>query len=215
VVVGTPAPVTPGGSRRRSAAKARRLVRTMTWLLIWAVSVIVVDAAVIVRHDDRHASASRSTSSQSTSSGSSTSTGASGSADDTTTTTSAPATSSTGGDGGATTTSPPSVETTPNGDVVVAHLQGDGETLNSVGFHVDGHWQLRWHVDPGNGVAATVDNDDVPANDPHHSVLFAGLKSQDSSPAEGTIDLGVTCNCTLHLTPDGSSYDVLVVDVVD
>jgi len=204
--VGTPAPVTPGGSPRRSAAKARRLVRTMTWLLIWAVSVVVVDAAVIVRHDDRHASASRSTSSRSTASGSSTSTGASGSTDDSTTT-SAPATSSTGGDGGVTTTtSPPSVETTPNGDVVVAHLQGDGETLNSVGFHVDGHWQLRWHVDPGNGVAATVDNDD----DPNHPLLFAGL-----TPGDGSTDVGTGCNCTLHLTPDGSSYDVLVVDVVD
>jgi hypothetical protein len=114
-------------------------------------------------------------------------------------------TSDTAADGATTTSSPPiPTETTPSGEIVVAHLRGDGETLSSAGFHADGHWQLRWHVDPGNGVAATVDNDD----DPNHPVLFAGL-----TPGDGSTDVGTGCNCTLHLTPDGSGYDVLVVDV--
>ena len=89
--------------------------------------------------------------------------------------------------------------------MVVAHLQGDGNTPMSASFHVDGHWQLRWHVGQGgNGVAATVDNDD----DPNHPVLFAGL-----TPGEGSKDVSTGCSCTLHLTPDGSDYDVEVVDV--
>ncbi len=191
-------------------------MRTVTWLLAWAIAVVAVDAVVIVRHDEHHASAARSRDAGSSSAtarlpgasdGATTvePTSASEGATSDTTSDSAPGVGPTA----STTTTPSPPETTPTGDVVVAHLQGDGETLNSAGFHVDGHWQLRWRVDPGGGVAATVDNDDLPADDPHHSVLFAGL-----TPGEGSTDVGTTCNCTLHLTPDGSGYDVLVVDVL-
>jgi hypothetical protein len=92
----------------------------------------------------------------------------------------------------------------PSGEVVVAHLQGDADTPSSASFHVDGHWQLRWRVEQGKGVAATVDNDD----DPNQSPFFVPM-----TPGEGSHGFVDGCNCTLHLTPDGSTYDVLVVDV--
>jgi hypothetical protein len=164
-------------------------------LLVWALAIVAVDGVVIATSDGAHKPATRTAQAVAT----------------TTTTTSREATTATVVAAESTTsvsaTTPTTVTTTSrtgSGEVVVAHLQGDGETSQSAGFHVEGHWQLRWRVDQGgNGVAATVDDDDTGTQK-----LFAGL-----TPGEGSSDVPTGCNCTLHLTPDGSAYDVLVVDV--
>jgi hypothetical protein len=64
---------------------------------------------------------------------------------------------------------------------------------------------VRWRVeDGGSGVTGIVSNDD----DPNQSASFVPM-----SPGEGSSGFVDGCNCTLQLTPDGSAYDVLVVDV--
>jgi hypothetical protein len=166
--------------------------------------VIAIDGAVIARGDDHGKPVTQpagGTSSSSISSGPD-ATAATGS---TTTTAESGSASSTSSAATTDITSSTVATNATTGDVVVAHLQGDGTTPSNASFHVDGHWQLRWRVGQGgNGVAATVDNDD----DPNRPELFAGL-----TPGEGTTDVQTGCNCTLHLTPDGSDYDVEVVDV--
>jgi hypothetical protein len=88
--------------------------------------------------------------------------------------------------------------------MVVAHLTGDGETPAAESFHTTGHWLIRWRVDDGGpGVAITVDDDDR-----GDQRLFSGLM-----PGRGSLEVEGGCNCTLHVTPDGSGYDVTVVDV--
>lgn len=89
------------------------------------------------------------------------------------------------------------------GETVVAHLQGDGETSNSATFDVVGRWELRWHVDDGGqGVAATFKD-----NRGGDQGFFLGLV------ADGSINREGGCSCTMELVPDGSAYDVLVVDL--
>jgi hypothetical protein len=83
-------------------------------------------------------------------------------------------------------------------------VSGDGETPATVSFHANGRWQLRWRVDAaGPGAAITVDDDDRGSQR-----YFTGL-----IPGQGSIDFDEGCNCTLHVTPDGSGYDLMVVDV--
>ncbi len=99
----------------------------------------------------------------------------------------------------------PTAPAAPTGDVVAGHAAGDGATPSEVHFVVSGQWELRWHVDgAGNGVAATVDDDQG------NQRLFAGL-----TPGDGSLPVADGCTCTLHLSPDGSGYVVDVVDVVD
>jgi hypothetical protein len=158
----------------------------ITRLLVWALAIVAIDGAVIARGNDREA--------------------ATPSARGSSTTATTAASSTTAGETSTLETTPTSETTTSitsSGEVVVAHLQGDGNTAASAGFHVEGRWQLRWRVDQGgNGVAATVEDDTGAPK------TFAGL-----TPGEGTLDISTGCSCTLHLTPDGSAYNVLVVDV--
>jgi hypothetical protein len=91
-----------------------------------------------------------------------------------------------------------------SGEVVVARVTGDGETPATLSFHTTGRWEIRWRVDDaGPGAAITVDDDDR-----GNQRLFTGLL-----PGQGTLDVEEGCNCTLGVTPDGSGYDVTVVDV--
>jgi hypothetical protein len=91
-----------------------------------------------------------------------------------------------------------------SGEVVVANVAGDGDTPATVSFHTSGRWQIRWRVDgAGTGAAITVDDDDRGIQR-----LFNGL-----FPGQGSLFVAEGCNCTLRVTPDGSGYDVTVVDV--
>ena len=193
------------------------LVKPAAWLLVWALTLVAIDGAVIFSRGDGHSSTSPAARGTTTST-----TAIVGSSSDAGSETSLPGSTATTGDATTTTLgsseSPTSVSqttavtnptgattsTTPEGEVVVAHEQGDGDTNAEAHFHVDGHWQLRWQVGAGKGVAATVGNDD----DPNAPPFFVPMR-----PPEGTSDFTTGCNCSLHLVPDGSSYDVLVVDV--
>ena len=179
----------------------------ITRLLVWALAIVAIDGVVIVTRDDSHPPASRA--SQSASSASST----------TTTTTSGGATESSAGDATSTTatggdspttndaTTPTTVAASScarSGEEVVAHLHGDGDTPQSASFCVEGRWQVRWQVDEGSGVAGTVNDDDA-----DKAYAFISMEAGQNSE-----DFQMGCNhCTLELTPDGSAYDVLVVDV--
>jgi predicted regulator of Ras-like GTPase activity (Roadblock/LC7/MglB family) len=159
-------------------------------LLVWALLVVAIDGIVIVGGNDDHTPSSRPAQASST-----TTTAATGAT---------PTVAGGSDDPAATQATTQTTMITSAGEVVVAHVQGDGDTPSSVAFHVEGQWQLRWRVDQGgNGVAVTVDDDDSGM-----PMTFAGL-----TPGEGTTDVTSGCNCTLHVTPDGSAYDVVVVDV--
>ena len=175
-------------------------------LLVWAVAVVVIDVAVIATGNDHGPAASRAqadatttttvaTTSTTAPSESTTTILADGqpttTVETTTTTTTTPATAD---------TTPPA--STPSSEVVVAHLQGN-DNPSTASFRVEGRWEVRWHVVDGEGVAATIENDDQPGNP-----FFAPI-----TPGDGSGDFPEGCNCTLHLEPEGSSYDVVVVDV--
>jgi hypothetical protein len=152
-------------------------------LFVWALAVVAIDGVVIARGSDDDKPVTQP---------------AQSAAAETSTTAAA------GENPTSTLATAPVATASSSSEVSVAHLHADGDTLSSVGFHVEGRWQLRWRVDQGgNGVAATVDDDDT-----GEQKLFTGL-----TPGEGSTEVATGCNCTLHLTPDGSAYDVLVVDV--
>ena len=170
-------------------------------LLVWAVAVVVIDAAVIATADAGDKSPTRTAPTTSTTTTVTTNTLPGEASASTESTASGASETSTPAP---TQTTSSTIITDSGGEIVVAHLHEDGDTSSSVAFHVEGRWQMRWRVDQGgNGVAATVDDDDT-----GKPKTFAGF-----TPGEGSTDVPTGCNCTLHLTPDGSAYDVLVVDV--
>ncbi|MEY2451912.1 MAG: hypothetical protein QOD92_1486 [Acidimicrobiaceae bacterium] len=168
-------------------------------LLVWSLAVVAVDGVVIARDRDpdpatRSSAPALSTTTSATASTTTTTTSAEGSESTTSTTVST------------STESPTSVEPTSSatGEPVIAHLQGDGDTPSKETiFRVEGRWQLRWHVDQsGNGAAAVVRDDSG-----GDQGFFLGLDG------DGSIDREDGCSCTLQVTPDGSAYDVVVVDL--
>lgn len=190
----------------------------ITRLLVWALAIVAIDGVVIVTKDGSDAPSAQtaqatSTTTTASTGGTSTTTTSTATGPTPTTTATEQPTSTTvaGGDGPTTTvdtapttvggTSPSSPCVVPPGPGEVAHVHCDGETASTVTFHVNGGWRLRWTVDPGIGVAATVTNNAtqesyfVPMNPP----------SGESGFVDG-------CDCTLQLVPDGSAYDVVVVD---
>ena len=185
------------GGPALTAAQVKRAVA----VLVWSLAVVAIDGVVIARdrEPDHATSSSAPVLTTTTSAAASTTT--------TTMTTSAEGPTSTTATTVSTSTESPTPvgpTTSAAGDTVVAHLQGDGDTPSQeTPFHVEGRWQLRWHVDEsGNGAAAVVH--DVNGGE---QGFFLGLQ------ADGSIDREDGCNCTLQVTPDGSAYDVVVVDL--
>jgi len=203
----------------------------ITRLLVWALAIVAIDAVVIATNDDSSASASASatraaqaavtatsSSTVTTATTTTTTTTTISTTTTTTTTTTAPAaeqtTSTTLASADATTTTvataPPTTATgtepgatcvsTP-GPGEVAHLNCDGETPSSATFQVTGKWMVRWQVEPGTGVAGNVLYDNGQS-------FFVPMK-----PGEGSSGFVEGCTCTLELVPDGSAYDVVVLDV--
>jgi hypothetical protein len=165
---------------------------------VWSLAVVAVDGVVIARDRDPDPAPRSSAPALSTTTSATVST---------TTTTSAEGSESTTSTTVSTSTeSPTSVAPTSSatGEPVVAHLQGDGDTRSEeTTFRVEGRWQLRWHVDQsGNGAAADVRDDSG-----GDQTFFLGLEG------DGSIDREDGCTCTLQVTPDGSAYDVVVVDL--
>ncbi|MEY2403313.1 MAG: hypothetical protein QOD38_864 [Acidimicrobiaceae bacterium] len=177
-------------------------MKPVTGLLVWSLMLIAIDGALIARdHDAGHQPVAQPrTSSTIAVPSTATSAVAPTDAGESAATTSDPAASIPTTTEDAPTADAPT-STASSAETVVAHLQGDGDTPSSAPFHVEGRWELRWRVDQGGGVAASIDDD-------HGQRLFMGLK-----PGEGSTIVTTGCNCTLRLTPDGSAYDVVVVDV--
>jgi hypothetical protein len=199
----------------------------ITRLLVWALAIVAIDVVVIATNDDASASSTRAAQAAATTTSSSTATTATTTTSTTatttttttiSTTTTAPAaeqaTSTTlaPADATATTvaTAPPTTApgTDPGATCVstpaageVAHLHCDGETASSATFQVTGKWIVRWQVEPGTGVAGNVLYDDGQS-------FFVPMKS-----GAGESGFVGGCTCTLQLVPDGSAYDVVVVDV--
>lgn len=111
--------------------------------------------------------------------------------------TTTPAAAANDGDGSTT------VSTNP-GDVVAA-LHGDGSMVAETTIHVEGRWQLRWHVDGGTKVDVT-----ATTTPDGKQLLVASL-----TPGDGSLDVDRGCDCALHVTPNGATYDVTVVEVAD
>jgi hypothetical protein len=174
----------------------------ITRLLVWALAIVAIDGVVIATRDDSQTQASRAATAVSTTTAT-TATGAgdASSAGDATSTTATDGDSTTATTDGSVTTV--STDSSTGGEKVVAELSGDGDTSTSKSFHVDGRWQLRWRVEPGGGVAAPVQDDDN-----HNAFAYVGMQ-----PGQSSVEFPTGCSCTLELTPDGSAYDVLVVDV--
>jgi hypothetical protein len=164
-------------------------MKRIALLLVWAVVVAGVDAVVIVRRDADPKPVSRPAP-QSTPTRASATSPPTTISDEVATTHQSLATDP---------TTPAS-----SGEAVVAQTTGDGNTPSVISFRTNGRWELRWRVDDGGpGVAVTVDDDETGSQR-----LFSGLV-----PGDGSLAVEDGCRCTLHVTPDGSSYDVTVVDV--
>jgi cytoskeletal protein RodZ len=178
------------------------LSRTRVLLGI-ALVIVAIDGVVIAARfgDDAPGGAAREVAPTTTPSGPS---GLAPASSTTTTSTSTAPNATTGpsSTGAATTTT---AATAPAGERVVVELTGDGDTNASAPFTVTGRWELRWTVsDGGAGVALTID--DRATNTERD---FEGLTPGSDRKA---FDGG--CDCTITLVPDGTSYDVAIVDVV-
>jgi hypothetical protein len=89
-------------------------------------------------------------------------------------------------------------------DVIVLDLTGDEDTNASGPFVVAGRWELRWTVnDGGPGVAVTIED--------HGGGRNGGFEALPPGTGAKAFDGG--CNCTISAVPDGTSYDVVVVDL--